>query len=324
MEETVSPRSPPPGRWRLSQGIQRTLAVVGVAFLIHLIPLFLPRNMPEQELAIARATPDAQQRVAVLLPLKENAKATGAELREAAELIMEKAPAEARILLEEAKKREPGAVESQLLQARICQLERMDRCVQETLERAVHMAPQDARPDLLRAEMSERAGNLAGALEALARARSKQPQDTAVGLRYARLLSVTARHEEAEAVMRQLEPQLSNRELLLQMGILKTRAGRNQEARAFFAQAVGEAPGSPVAHYHLGMSHFQLGDVDAAEEELRTADRLDVSNPDALAALCALQIQAARYEAARITKMDLERRFQDRQELIRSACRMDR
>ncbi|WP_245767496.1 tetratricopeptide repeat protein [Stigmatella erecta] len=320
----MSPRPPPTGRWRLNRGIQQTLAVVGVAFLIHLIPLFLPRNMPEQELAIARAIPNAQQRVSVLLPLKENPKATGADLREAAELLLEGAPSEARILLEEAKKREPGAIETQLLQARICQLERMERCVQETLERAAEMAPQDARPDLLRAEMSERAGNLPEALEALARARSKQPQSTAVGLRYARLLSVTARHEEAETVMRQLGPQLSSRELLLQLGILKTRAGRNQEARALFARAVGEAPGSAVAHYHLGMSHFQLGDVDAAEEELRTADRLDVSNPEALAALCALQIQAARFEAARITRMDLERRFQDRQDLIRSACRTDR
>jgi Flp pilus assembly protein TadD len=310
--------------WRLNRALQQTLAVVGVAFLIHLIPFFLPRNMPEQELAIARAIPTAQQRVAVLLPLKENAKATGADLREAAELLLEGAPSEARILLEEAKKREPGAVETQLLQARICQLERMERCVQETLDRAEQMAPQDARPNLLRAEMSEKAGNLAGALEALARANSKQPQNKAVGLSYARLLSVSARHEEAETVLRQLEPQLSTRELLLQMGMLKTRAGRDQEARAFFARAVGEAPESAAAHYHLGMSHFQLGDVDAAEEELRTADRLDVSNPEALAALCALQIRASRLEAARITKMDLERRFQERQELIRNACRMDR
>jgi predicted Zn-dependent protease len=324
VEETVRPRPPPEGRWRLSQATRRTLGVVGVAFLIHLIPLFLPRNMPEQELAIARAIPSAQQRVAVLLPLKENAKATGADLREAAELLLEGAPAEALLLLEEAKQREPGAVETQLLQARICQLERMERCVQETLERASRMAPGDVRPDLLRAEMSEKAGNLPGAVEALARARDKQPENTAVGLSYARLLSVTARHEEAETVMRQLGPQLSSRDLLLQLGILKTRAGSDQEARTFFARAVGEDPSYPVTHYYLGMSHFRLGDVDSAEEELRAADRLDVSNPDALAALCALQIQAARFEAARITKMDLERRFQDRQELIRSACRMDR
>ncbi|MDC0712302.1 tetratricopeptide repeat protein [Stigmatella sp. ncwal1] len=304
--------------------MRRALAVVGVAFLIHLIPLFLPRNMPEQELAIARAMPSAQQRVAVLVPLKDNTKATGAELREAAELLLEGAPAEARGLVDEADRREPGTIETQLLRARICQVERMDRCVQETLERAARMAPDDARPDLLRAEMSERSGDLPAALEAIARARSKQPQDTAVSLQYARLLSVTARHDEAEAVLRELESRLSPRDLFLQMGILRTRAGRAREARAFFARAVGEEPQSSLAHYHLGMAHFQLGDIDSAEEELRTADRLDVSNPDPLAALCALQVQAARLEAARITKMDLERRFQDRAELIRSACRTDR
>ncbi|ADO68276.1 tetratricopeptide repeat protein [Stigmatella aurantiaca] len=304
--------------------MRRALGVVGVAFLIHLIPLFLPRNMPEQELAIARVTPNVQQRVAVLVPLKGNEKATGAELREAAELLLEGAPAEARELVDEADRREPGAVETQLLRARICQVERMDRCVQETLERAARMAPDDARPDLLRAELSERSGNLPAALEAIAQAQSKQPQDTAVSLRYARLLSVTARHDEAEAILRGLEPRLSPRDWLLQMGMLRTRAGQDREARAFFARAVGEEPQSALAHYHLGMSHFQLGDMDAAEEELRTADRLDVSNPDPLAALCALQVRAARLEDARITRMDLERRFQDRPELIRSACRMDR
>jgi hypothetical protein len=64
--------------------------------------------------------------------------------------------------------------------------------------------------------------------------------------------------------------------------------------------------------------------VDAAEEELRTADGLDVSDPHPLAALCAMQLKAGRREAARVTRMDLERRFQGRLELIREACRMDR
>jgi hypothetical protein len=64
--------------------------------------------------------------------------------------------------------------------------------------------------------------------------------------------------------------------------------------------------------------------MDAAEEELLTADRLNVSDPRPLAALCAMQVKAGRREAATVTKMDLERRFQDQAELIRGACRMDR
>jgi Flp pilus assembly protein TadD len=71
------------------------------------------------------------------------------------------------------------------------------------------------------------------------------------------------------------------------------------------------------------MAHFRLGNLDAAEEELREADRLDVSNPQSLAALCAMQTKAGLKDAALVTKMDLERRFQGQAELIREACRAD-
>ncbi|MDY7230319.1 tetratricopeptide repeat protein [Hyalangium rubrum] len=311
-----------PVRRRWSQAFRSTLGVCAVALLIHLVPLFLPRNMPEQELAIARATPNMQSRVRLLAPLKEHPKATGAELREAAELLLEEAPAEARELVEEAERREPGAVETQLLRARICRVERMERCVQESFERAVRMAPSDARPDLLWADLRENDGDTAAALEAVTRARSKAPGQTEIELRYARLLGEVGRHGEAVAVVQALSPKLSPVSLLLELGQAQLRAGRDVEARRLFAKAVGESPQSPVAHYHLGVAHFRLGDMDGAEEELRTADRLDVSNPRSLAALCAMQVKAGQLDAARVTKMDLERRFQDRRELIQSACRM--
>jgi len=34
--------------------MRTALIACGLATLVHMIPLFLPRNMPEQELAIAR------------------------------------------------------------------------------------------------------------------------------------------------------------------------------------------------------------------------------------------------------------------------------
>jgi Tfp pilus assembly protein PilF len=303
--------------------VRTALWAFGIAFLVHLVPLFLPRNMPEQELAIARATPDVQHRVQLLKPLKEHPKATGAELREAAELLLEGAPAEARELVEEAERREPGALETWLVRARICRVERSERCVQESFARATRMAPGDVRPDLLWADMKEQDGELAAALEALDRARRKAPNELPVQLRYAQLLSAAGRHADAEAVLRALDStQLPAQRLYLELGLLRMREGRTEDARRFFARAVGEAPQWSAAHYHLGVAHFELGDLDAAEEELRMADRLDVANPRSLAALCAMQVKAGQLEGARVTKMDLERRFQDRAELIRDACRM--
>ena len=297
-----------------------SLGVIGVAFLIHLIPLFLPRNMPEQELAIARATMDVQHRLRLLKPLKNHPKATGPELREAAELLLQGAPAEASELLAEADRRQPGAVETYLLRARICWAERMDRCIHEAFEQARRAAPGDARPDLLWADMREHDGDLATALEAVERAWGKAPQETSIQLRYMRLLSVTGHHTEAEKVLRLAEPKLPAHKVLLERGQLRLREGRNEEARQLFLKAVGEEPQSSLAHYNLGMAYFRLGDLEAAEEELRAADRINVGDPRALAALCAMQVQAGQLEAARVTKMDLERRFHDQASVLQSSC----
>lgn len=324
MEETAAPGAEPAPRRRISRGTQTALLACGLASLVHLIPLLLPRNMPEQELAIARVMTEPQGRVRRLKPLIDHPKATGAELREAAELLLEGAPTEARELVEEAERREPNALETQLLRARICRVERMERCVQESFERAARMAPGDVRTDLLQADMREQDGDVEGALEAVARALRKAPGEPAVQLRHSRLLGALGRFEEAEAALRASEARLPAQRLYLELGLLRTREGRNEDARSFFARAVGEGPQAAVAHFHLGMAHFQLGDVDSAEEELRTADRLDVSNPRPLAALCAIQLKAGLAEAARVTKMDLERRFQGQTELIRDACRADR
>jgi tetratricopeptide (TPR) repeat protein len=324
MEEPVATATQPParGRWNLSPTLRTSLGVIGLAFLIHLIPLFLPRNMPEQELAIARVTVDVQHRLRLLKPLKDHPKATGAELREAAELLLEGAPAEARELVEEAERRQPGQVETFLLRARLCWVERMERCVHEAFEQARRAAPGDARPDLLWADMREHDGDLATALEAVGRAWRKAPEETSIQLRYMRLLSETGHHTEADQVLQVVEPKLPPQQVLLERGQLRLKAGRYEEARQLFSKAVGEEPQSPLAHYNLGMAYFRLGNMDAAEEELRAADRINVADPRALAALCAMQVQAGQLEAARVTKMDLERRFHDRQELIRSACWM--
>ncbi len=307
----------------MSRAMRTALIACGLASLVHMVPLFLPRNMPEQELAIARVTAEVPNRLRLLKPLKQHPKATGAELREAAELLLEGAPAEAQELVEEAERREPGSVETQLLRARICRAERMERCVRESFEQAARLAPADTRPDLLWADMREQDGDLEAAAEAVDRARKKAPGELALHLRYSRLLSAAGRSQEAEAVLRALGSELPAEQRLLELGLLRAREGRTEEARALFAQAVEQSPQSAVAHYHLGAAYFQLGNLDAAEEEMLTADRLNVSDPRPLAALCAMQVKAGRRDAARVTKMDLERRFQNQAELIRDACRMD-
>lgn len=314
-----APAARPRGGWR-GQGMRSLYVLFAVALLIHLIPLFLPRNTAAQMLEIARATPVVEQRVPYLLPLKEHPKATPAELREAAELLLDGAPAEARELAREAERRGPEDVETQLLLARLCDIERMDRCVSSSLERAARVAPKDARPDLLKAELQEKDGDMSGAAESMGRAYGKAPADPLIGLRYVRVLSEAHRSDEALAVLSKLEGQVPRARLLVEQGRVSTRDGRDADAVQLFRKAVAEDPRLSTSHFELGLAWYRLGNVEAAEEALRQADRLEPGDPKALAALCAMQLKEGRIDGARLTRMDLERRFSGRMELIRQSC----
>jgi tetratricopeptide (TPR) repeat protein len=301
--------------------MKSALIACGVAFLIHLIPLFLPRNMPEQELSIARAMPDAAKRAGVLKPLRENPKATGENLREAAELLKDDSPLDAYELAKEADRREPGAVETQLLLARICHGQRMSRCEEASLEKASELAPGDPRAELLRADFQEKDGNVGGALRWVEKAYGKAPGNVGVAVRYARLLSATGRGEEALRVLEKQERSLGRAQLRLEEGLVRVAQGRMEEARELFVEAVEADPKLVMGYYHLGMAAYRAGDVEAAEEALREADRLDMTDMRPLSALCEIQRRTGRTEQLTATRMDLERRFPERMDAVRSACR---
>ncbi|MFY0572474.1 tetratricopeptide repeat protein [Archangium lansingense] len=264
---------------------------------------------------------NATERAQQLKKLKENRKATGANLREAAELLKEGAPLDAYELAKEAERREPRELETQLLLARVCHGQRMNRCEEESLAKAEELAPGDPRADLLRADFAERDGNVEGALKAVKKAYEKAPGEVGVGLRYGRQLSAAGRGEEAIEVFRKLEKDLGRARARVEEGLVRAAQGRMEEARELFEKAVAEDPRLPMGHYHLGMAAYRVGDVEGAEEALREADRLDMSDMRALAALCEIQRQTGRMDDMRATRMDLERRFPERMDAVRSACR---
>ena len=301
--------------------MRNALWVCLVAFLIHLIPLWFPRDMPEQELAIARAITNPAQRVGVLKPLMDNPKATGANLRDAAELLREGSPMDAYELTKAAERKEPEAVENPLLLARICHGQRMSRCEEESFTRAERLAPSDPRASLLRADFHERDGNLEDALQALRTAYQKAPDYDGLGVRYARMLSAADQGDEAIQVLERQQAKLGRAGLALEEGLVRVAQGRLQEGRRLFLRAVEADPKLAPAYYHLGLTAFRLGDIEGAEEALRESDQLDMRNMRALSALCAIQRSTRRLEAMTVTRMDLERRFPERLEAVKSACR---
>lgn len=289
------------------------------AFILHLVPFLLPRNMPAQELSIARVTEDVRRRILLLSPLRDHPKATGADLREAAALLTPDAPAEARALADEALKRDP-TVESYLLVARLCQLERMERCTRTTVEAASARFPSDARVDLLAADLREGQGDRVGALEAVGRARSKAPHDPGLALRHARLLEALGQREAARALLKPLEATPLEPRQLVELAVLRAQQDEGDSARLLLERAVKQAPRLALAHYHLGATLLRLGRTEAAEQSFREADRLDLGDPRALTALCTLQQRTGRREAARITRMDLERRFPAQARTLAAGC----
>src|SRR6218665_1853722 len=292
-------------RFPWNRSVKKALLVCLVALVLHLLLLLLPRNMPEQELSIARAIPDSAKRVTLLKPLKEHPKATGANLREAAELLREGSPMDAYELTRAAESKEPGSVETQLLLARICHGQRMKRCEEESLKRA---------------GFHERDGDVDGALMAVEEAYRKAPGREGVAVRYARLLSATSRGEAAMRVLETQAPLLGKPRLWVEQGLVRVAQGRLEEGRRLFARAVEEDPKLAPAYYHLGLTAFRLGDIESAEEALREADRLDMTSMRALSALCAIQRQTGRVNDMMVTRMDLERRFPEKLGAVQSAC----
>jgi len=69
-----------------------------------------------------------------------------------------------------------------------------------------------------------------------------------------------------------------NAQQLTSHGSSAYMAGRYDEAKGLFTQAVSAAPNSGEAHYNLGLSLFKLGDTGAARDQFMQAANLAPGN----------------------------------------------
>lgn len=301
----------------------RTRAALGlslVALLIHLVPLALPRKVPEVELQLARRVPDAQHRVHLLVPLLKNPQANAAHLRDAAELVLDGSPEQARRFLAGAERLQPGALENALLGARICWAESNPRCVNEALQAARKVAPQDPAIDLLEAQLSELDGDVAGMLGALRRAHLRRPADRATALRLSHALAQQGRVADAERILASVRSGMTDTEYLLERGLLLTEGGWHEEARRTFEAAAQRVPSVALPHYYLGVTLFRLGDWNAALAALRKADLLDPSDYRPLALVCVIHREEGALPDAAAVRAVLERRFGAERTAYDAAC----
>lgn len=309
----------PPGT--KSRTVRRIIWVSLVALAVHLVPLFLPRNVPDVDLRIAALLQDAQYRIPYLEPLLTNPQSTGAHLREAAVLVLPASPPLARRFLAEAEKRAPRDVmQNQLLRARLCRADGDAACVTRSIGAARAAAPSDPAPDVLEADFAEEEGLTRQAVAALARAVEKSTDDVELALRYARMLGAFGRDEDAEKVFDHLRGKLPRTRFLVEHGLLELAQGEHQQAQRDFRAAVSADPQSSETHYYLGVALFRGGDWPRAEAELREADRLAPEDFRPLALLCALQREEGRLDDAAGSRALLDKRMPDQREHYDTAC----
>lgn len=310
----------PPSRYE--RRVKQALWVCAVAFVIHLLPLFWLHETPESRLVRARETGDIVRRAEILRPLEKDTRATAAELRDGAGLLLSLgASGDARFLAEEAMRREPRSFDTQLLLVRIFALERMPLALETAVTRAESLLADDVRPRLVLARYFEKEGDLARARAALETLHARHPDVAEVTTSLARLSIETGALARAEALLADAATPRAAPEQLVALALLRLRQDRLAEARLTLERAVVAAPALGEAHYLLGSVRYREGNPLGAESALRTADRLAPDDPRALAALCALQAETGRVDAARATGTEFRRRFPRHADTLTGPCR---
>jgi Flp pilus assembly protein TadD len=184
----------------------------------------------------------------------------------------------------------------------------------------VELAPQDPRPDLLRADLRQLQGDAPATLEALNAAARKAPQDRDVALRRGELLSQMGRLDEAAQALNSILKKRFHPGAAAELGFVRLRQNQPQEALRLLKAALGKDPQLAKAYYYLGASLAQGGDTTGAEHAYREADRLDPADARPMAALCIAQAHAGKTAERDAIEKDLATRFPEQAPRLIAEC----
>ncbi len=329
VERPAAPAGPPP--WQRWATRARTLLRVEVLGPVALVVVVVAGaialvNRPERTVAdrLQRAEKAATpaQRIRELAALAEDPSATEAELRRAGELALQSPDLEGALAVTQAfARRFPKSLEAALQEARACVGLRLGKRADAAIDRAIGLAPDDPRPDLLRADLRRLQGDAVGMLEALTSASRKAPNDREIAVRRGELLSQAGRLDEASGVLNAVLKHRFHPGAAAELGFVKLRQNQAADGMRLLKAALARSPNLAKAHYYLGAALTQAGDLGAAEAEYRTADRLAPSDPRPLGALCALLAQNRRDADAGAVKKELADRFPEQAPRYIAECK---
>jgi eukaryotic-like serine/threonine-protein kinase len=280
-----------------------------------------PDVPPTARIAAAEAATTSQAKVSALDGLGKDTRATAAELARAGTLLMDAgAHPQALALAEAYTARFPKEAEAHLLAARAATELRMGKRAERAIDEATSLAPKDVRAPLALAELRARQGDVPGALAAFAKAYAQAPGSADVAPRYGQLLSQGGRLDEAATVLSTWTRQHDDPASLAELGFVRFRQEKLDDAVSLLRRAQKKAPSLSVAHSYLGAVLFRQGDLRGAEREYREAEKLAPDDPRALTARC--QLHAHEGDTVRVTevKRALAERFPDRASALAAEC----
>ncbi|MGZ6028344.1 MAG: protein kinase domain-containing protein [Myxococcaceae bacterium] len=281
-----------------------------------------PERTVADRLQLAEKAATPAQRMHELAALAEDPSATEAELRRAGELALQSPDLEGALAVTQAfARRFPKSLEAALQEARACVGLRLGKRADAAIDRAIGLAPDDPRPDLLRAYLRRLQGDAPGMLDALTSASRKAPNDREIAVRRGELLSQAGRLDEASGVLNAVLRHRFHPGAAAELGFVKLRQNQSADAMRLLKAALARSPNLAKAHYYLGAALAQAGDVSGAEAEYRTADRLAPSDPRPLGALCAVLAQNRREAEAAALRKELADRFPEQAPRYIAECK---
>jgi len=297
-------------RWVFSPQVLGPLALALIVLGAAAFWVMRPKTTPAERLDRAEAQGDPAARMRELLAVAQDPKSTVDQLRRAGELSLALPDHDTALDVVQAfVRRFPATEEAYLLEARALIALRMGKKADASIDRAIELAPQDPRPDLLRADLRQLQGDGAATLESLNSATRKAPNDRDIAIRRGELLSQVGRLDEAAAVLNGVLRKRFHPGAAAEMGFVRLRQNQPQEALRLIKAALAKDPQLAKAYYYLGVTLGQTGDPAGAERAYREADRLDPEDPRPLAALCIAQAQAGKTPEREAIQKDLANRF---------------
>jgi len=280
-----------------------------------------PKTSPAERLERAEAIGDPAARMRELVAVSQDPKSRVEQLRRAGELALTLPDHETALEVVQAfVHRFPATEEAYLQEGTALVTLRMGKKADASIEKAIELAPNDPRPDLLRADLRQLQGDAPGTLEALNAAARKAPSDRDVALRRGELLSQLGRLDEAAVVLNGVLRKRFQPDAAAELGFVRLRQHQPQEAARLLKAALAKDPQLAKGYYYLGATLAQGGDAAAAERAYRDADRLDPKDARPLAALCILQAQAGKTVERDALQKDLAARFPEQAPRLVAEC----